>query len=143
MRYVKLLVLLFVASTFLSCKKTIRQSTLEKLFKENILDSDYTITYANDEGTDITALYTGYSFLLKKGNDLYSGQLFAKKDGITFTGSWESNDDYGKLKITLPDMPAELRFLTREWRFKSKKIPVLKFAPWGSDAPVELTMERK
>lgn len=143
MRNVKLLVLIVVASTGLSCKKSIKVSFFEKYFEQNVLNSNYVITYARDNGDEITSQFENYVFVLKKGSDYYHGPLTVTQGGTTYNGSWSSNEDYGKLVIMLPGSPAEFNFLNREWRFTSKNIPVLKFAPWGSNADIALTMERK
>lgn len=118
-------------------------SMLEQYFEENILNKDFEITYADDEGAIRTADYAGYVFLLRKGADYYHGPLIVSKGNEKYTGEWSCNDDYGKLTIALPASPEAFKFLNREWRFTSKNIPVLKFAPWGSDAKIALTMERK
>lgn len=143
MRYVKILFLFLAASSNISCKKSIKETLAEKYFSENVLNRDFEITYAKNEGEDITSTYLGYSFLLKKGSDFYNGPLIVTKGTDIYYGTWQADEDFGKLTIVLPSLPAEFAFLTRDWRFTSKKLPVLKFAPWGSDAKIALTMERK
>jgi len=69
--------------------------------------------------------------------------LQAIKNGVTYTGTWSSNDDYSKLVITLPNPPSEFSFLSREWRFTSKNLPTLELAPWGSTDPIVLHMRRQ
>lgn len=143
MRIVKIFLLMFVVASFFGCKKAdTTSSVLEDYFEDNVLNRNFSITYAIDNGTVITGDYAGYIFLLKNGSDYYSGPLIVTKDGTTITGSWSSNSDYGKLKIALPPSPESFKFLTRDWRFTSKKLPILKFAPWGSDDNTALTMER-
>lgn len=142
MRYVKIFLLFMLINAGFSCKKAVTNK-LEKYFSENLLNRDFVITYANDEGDLITAQYTGYTFVLKKGADNFGGPLVVTKGADQFTGTWKSNDDYGKLTIVLPPARPEFAFLTRDWRFKSKSLTVLKFAPWGSDAQIDLTMERR
>ena len=117
-------------------------SAQEKLFEESILNQNFIVSYANDNGTVLTANYSGYIFILSK-IDYYHGPMKAIKDGVTYPGKWSSNDDYGKLIITFPDTPTELKFLSREWRFKSKSMTLLKLAPWGEVAGVEVHMSKE
>lgn len=117
-------------------------SAQEKLFEESILNQNFIVSYASDHGTDKTADYIGYIFILSK-IDYYHGPMKAIKDGVTYSGTWSSNDDYGKLIITLPDTPAELTFLSRAWRFKSKSFSKLKLAPWGELDGIEVHMTKE
>ena len=127
-----------------SCKKSIGDNNplLEKYFETNILNTNFIVSLAKDNGMDITTNYNGYIFVLLK-TDFYHGPMKVTKNGIVYDGTWISNSDYSKLTITLPNSPPEFAFLTREWRFTSKNLPTLKFAPWGSNAPVELNMLRQ
>lgn len=135
---------MLVVSTFLGCKKAdTKSSVMEDYFEDNILNRNFSITHAVDNGDVITEEYNGFTFVLKKGSDYYSGPLVVTRNGDTYDGTWASNEDYGKLKIVLPGTPAAFRFLTRDWRFTSKKLPTLKFAPWGSTDDTALTMERR
>ena len=117
-------------------------SAQEKLFEKNILNQNFIVSYADDNGTVLTSEYQGYIFVLSK-IDYYHGPLKDIKDGVTYTGTWSSNDDYGKLIITLPDIPEELKFLSREWRFKSKSMKVLKLTPWGSTEEINVHMAKE
>jgi hypothetical protein len=117
-------------------------SRLETLFENNVLNRNFIVQLATNNGTDITANYSGYTFVLLK-TDFYHGPLEAKKNGIVTTGSWSSNDDYSKLIITLPETPPEFVFLTRAWRFTAKSASVLKLAPWGSSEALVLHMSRQ
>lgn len=128
-----------------SCKKTIaadeQRSILELYFEQNILNRDFKVSYAVDNGSNITAQYDGYLFRLLKST-LLNGPLTATKAGVTYTGTWSSNDDYSKLVITLPISPSEFGFLIREWKFTKKAVPTMELAPWGSLEPKVLHMER-
>lgn len=144
MRKLKIILILVIFTCVIqSCSKDAIRSQQEQYFEENILNNKFIITYANNEGNLLTTSYNGYYFVLRKGNDYYNGPMEVSKGVENYSGTWTSNDDYSKLKITLPTTPAEFIFLTRDWRFTSKNIPVLKFAPWGSSANIALTMERK
>jgi hypothetical protein len=130
---------------FVACKKSsdsTNNALLEQYFETNILNSNFTVSLAEDSSIDITSDYTGEVFVLLK-TDFYHGPLQATKGGIIYTGSWSSNSDYSQLIITLPDPPAEFAFLTRSWRFTSKNIPTMELAPWGSTAPIVLHMTRQ
>lgn len=135
-----LLILILFVIAFTSCKKTTTTNTtnLFQLYLDsNILNRNFIVNLANNNGTDITSTYNGYTFKLLK-TDYYHGPLQVNYGSNIYTGSWISNDDFSKLTITLPSTPAIFVFLTREWRFTSKNIPELDLAPWGSTEPVVL-----
>lgn len=147
-RYFPILFLSFIFC-FSSCKKTQdllnaaagtgTSSALEQYFEANFLNQNLIITLATNNGNDLTSTYNGYTFKLLK-TDFYHGPMQATKGSNTYTGMWSSNSDYSKLVITLPSMPSELVFLTREWRFTKKAPPVLELAPWGTTEPIVLHM---
>ena len=140
-----LLIFLFlILASISSCKKPeVKGNTvLEQYFESNILNRNFIVTQAGNEGDDITALYTGYVFVLGK-TDFYHGPLTVTHGNLKYQGSWSSNDDYSKLTISLPATPPEFVFLTRNWRFTSKTMPDLKLAPWGSTANITLTMSAR
>jgi len=126
----------------IACKKDIKTTLLEKYFDKNILNKNFTVTLAKDNTTDLTTNYSNEVFVLQK-TDFYHGPLQAIKNGVTYTGTWSSNDDYSKLVITLPNPPSEFSFLSRGWRFTSKNLPTLELAPWGSTDPIALHMHRQ
>ena len=138
-----ILFLLLLMST--SCKKNVDSGTnalLEQYFETNVLNRNFIVSLAQDNGTDLTANYNGYVFVLLK-TDFYHGPLQATKSGIIYTGTWSSNNDYSKLVISLPSPPSEFGFLSRQWRFTSKNFPTLKLAPWGSPEALVLYMFRQ
>ncbi|MBU3714599.1 MAG: hypothetical protein FGM46_06575 [Ferruginibacter sp.] len=139
--------LMVILTQNISCKKpqeTYVANILEQYFEQNILNSDFIVSYASVGNEDITAQYDGYIFRLLKKTYL-DGPMTATKDGVTYTGTWSSTADYGKLviSITQPTPPAEFIFLNREWRFTEKALPVMKLAPWGSSADIVLHMKRQ
>ncbi|HMJ46550.1 MAG TPA: hypothetical protein VK498_04440 [Ferruginibacter sp.] len=128
------------------CKKketTPIQDTYQQYFEENVLNRDYIVEYASDNGTNLTSQFNGYVFKLFK-NTFSDGPMTAIKSGNTFTGMWSSNDDYSKLVITLnqPSIPAEFNFINRQWRFTKKAFPVMELGPWGSTETDTLHMRR-
>jgi len=129
---------------FISCKKgeTSSGSQVEQYFEANVINKDFIINFASDNGTDLTANYIDYTFRLLK-TDFYHGALEAQKNSTIATGTWSSNEDYSKLIITLPNTPPELIFLTRPWRFTKKRPEQLELAPWGSTEPLVLYMQRQ
>jgi hypothetical protein len=131
----------------LSCKKTEQvyvNNVLEQYFEQNILNNDFTVSYAYDRGTTLTSQYDGWVFRLLK-NTYYDGPMTAVKNGVTYTGTWSSNSDYGKLDIQInqPSVPTECLFLNRSWRFTQKALPTMKLAPWGSTDSIVLHMQRQ
>jgi hypothetical protein len=128
------------------CKKVkeeITQDLLQQYFETNILNRDFRVKLATDNGTDLTTQYDGYIFRLLK-NTNYDGPMTGTKNGTIITGTWNSNEDFSKLTIslTLPTTPSEFVFLNRPWRFTKKAVPVMELAPWGSSVPIVLHMER-
>lgn len=138
----KLWLLAFVL-VLAACKKEKNTGTrAEKLFEQNILNRIFVVDRAKDNGQLITDQYSGYVFVLLK-EDYYHGPLKAVAGNTNYTGSWSTNDDFSKLTIRLPAERSEFRFLSRDWRFTKKGLPVMKLAPWGSAEPLELHMRRK
>ncbi len=120
-----------------------KEDLYKQYFEQNVLNRDFKVSLATDNGSDSTALYNGWVFKLLK-NTYYDGPMTAIKNGETYTGTWKCNEDFGKLTIQIiePGVPASFNFLNREWRFTKKDLPTMEFAPWGSSAPVVLHMMR-
>ncbi len=126
------------------CKKTTQQvqrNLAQEYFDANVINKDIVVHLATDNGNDLTAQYNGYVFKLIK-NTYLDGPLQATIGGVTYTGTWACNDDYGKLTIHLPAVPSPFVFLTREWRFTKKTVPIMELAPWGTTDPIVLHMQR-
>ncbi len=146
----RFIVALVFASLLLlsSCKKLKAaagdRAALEQLFEENILNKNFVVHLATDSGVNITSKYTGYTFILTKTTSYYDGPMTGTRAGVTYTGTWTSNDDYSKLVISLtsPNIPAEFKFINRQWKFTKKAVPIMELAPWGSTDPKVLQMER-
>jgi len=143
-RFLYTIAILLLLST--SCKKPQEvyvANVFEQYFEQNILNSDFIVSYAKEDSVDITADYDGYVFRLLK-NTYYDGPMKATKNGVEYIGTWTSDADYGKLiiSITQPSTPNAFIFLNRTWRFTEKALPTMKFAPWGSTADTELYMQR-
>lgn len=115
----------------------------EEYFEENVLNSDFVVQLATDNGTDNTAQYNGWVFRLLK-NTYYDGPMTAVKAGVTYTGTWSCDQAYGRLtiNITQPSTPPEFVFLNKAWRFTKKELPVMELAPWGTTDPQVLHMRR-
>ena len=130
-----------------SCSKTgsavATDDLLKQYFETNVLNRDFKVYLATDNGTNLTAQYDGYIFRLLK-NTYFDGPMTAVKNGVTISGTWSSNEDFSKLVITLtqPSTPAEFYFINRQWKFTRKAFPVMELAPWGSTDPKVLHMER-
>ena len=142
-----LITALAVALVLNSCSKVQavikakQQTALEKQFEDNILNQNFRVQLATDDGVDLTPQFTGYTFRLLK-TTYYNGVMTAEKNSITYNGTWSCNEDYSKLTITLPPAPTEFLFLIRDWKFTKKSLPIMEFAPWGTLEPKVLHMER-
>lgn len=141
------LVLLILCSLLIGgCKKTkddVTQNILQQYFDTNILNRDFKVKLATQDTTDLTSNFTGYVFRLMKTTN-YDGPMTAKRNDSTYTGTWNTNDDFGKLTINLtaPFIPQSFVFLNRSWRFTKKALPVMELAPWGTTDSTVLHMER-
>ena len=140
------LLILVIFSTLTRCKKKqdeISQDILQQYFDTNILNRDFKVKLATDNGSDLTSNYTGYVFRLLKTTN-YDGPMTAKRNDSTYTGTWSTNEDFSKLTITItqPFTPQSFFFLNRSWRFTKKALPVMELAPWGNTTPLVLHMER-
>lgn len=142
-------VIFFTALTLIAfgngCSKaaveTAQTTYLQQQFEANILNKNFRVHLASDNGTDLTGQYTGYTFVLYKST-YYNGPMTAVKNAVTYNGTWSSNDDYSKLVITFPAAPAEFVFLNRDWKFTKKSLPIMELAPWGTLEPKVLHMEQ-
>jgi len=146
--FLYLCVILFICLSILGCKKKAEEvyvaNIFEQYFEQNILNNDFIVSYSKNQGVENTIEFEGYRFRLLK-NTYYDGPMTATKNGITYSGTWSSNSDYGKLIINInqPSTPAEFIFLNRSWRFTEKALPTMKLAPWGSTDSTALYMQRQ
>ncbi|MEZ4804931.1 MAG: hypothetical protein R2852_05475 [Bacteroidia bacterium] len=131
MRLVGIIALVLI---FSSCaKKKVEEKVydptfLNSYFEEHILNKDIRVTEARFEGRDTTPMYNGYVFKLLK-NTYYDGPFEAKYNNQTYTGTWQSNDDYSKLILNIKDNSA-LEWISITWKFKSKTTTSLELIPW-------------
>ncbi len=136
---------LAILSVMAGCSKSpveaVQTTYQQQQFEDNILNKNFRVHLATDNGVDLTAQYNGYTYVLYKST-YYNGPMTAVKSGITYNGTWSSNDDYSKLTISIPAAPAEFVFLNREWKFTKKSLPIMELAPWGTLEPKVLHMER-
>jgi len=147
---VRPVIIFFAASvlllSFTNCSKSAvveaaQTSYLQQQFEDNILNKNFRVFLATDNGTDLTPQYAGYTYILYKST-YYNGPMTAVKSGVTYNGTWSSNEDYSKLVISFPTTPVEFVFLNREWKFTKKSLPIMELAPWGTLEPKVLHMER-
>jgi|SRR5574343_1134339 len=108
--------------------KAYEPSTLNQFFETYILNKDIRITQAKFEGRDTTSMYTDYTFKLYK-NTYYDGPFEAINSTDTFTGTWQSNEDYSKLILDISGNSA-LDWVSINWKFKSKSTTTLELIPW-------------
>lgn len=139
------LVCITICMFFMACSKSTVEAAqttyYQQQFEDNILNKNFRVRLATDNGADLTAQYTGYTFVLYKST-YYNGPMTGVKNGTTYNGTWSSNDDYSKLVITFSSAPPEFVFLNREWKFTKKALPIMELAPWGTLEPKVLHMER-
>lgn len=136
-----LAILSFMAGCSKSPVEAVQTTYLQQQFEDNILNKNFRVHLATDNGVDLTAQYSGYTYVLYKST-YYNGPMTAVKSGITYNGTWSSNDDYSKLVINFPSSPAEFAFLNRDWKFTKKSLPIMELAPWGTLEPKVLHMEK-
>jgi len=124
-------------------KENVSQDILQQYFETNILNRDFKVKLATQNGTDLTSNYTGYVFRLLE-TTVYNGDMTAIRNDSTYSGTWNTNNDFSKLTINLsiPIIPQSFIFLNRSWRFTKKALPVMELAPWGSSEDIVLHMER-
>jgi hypothetical protein len=145
----RLIIALLCAALLLtsSCKKTVEnisEETLQSYFEDNILNKEFVVNYALDTANNRTGEFVDYSFILTRTSSFYDGPMTGTKGGITYTGTWTSNEDYSKLIISLtsPAPPPSFAFINRAWRFTKKSLPIMELAPWGTTDPKVLHMRR-
>lgn len=118
----------------------------EQYFETNVLNTNFKVKLATDNGADFTTQYADYNFKLLK-NTYYDGPMTATRisnPGVVFTGTWSTNEDFSKLVILLNQLPipVEFNFLNRPWKFTKKALPIMELAPWGTTEPKVLHMQR-
>lgn len=115
----------------------------QKYFEQNVLNNDFRVSLATDNGSDSTATYAGWAFKLLK-NTYLDGPMTATKNGITYTGTWKCDEEYATIVILInqPSVPATFTFINREWKFTKKDLPTMEFAPLSSPVPVVLHMTK-
>jgi hypothetical protein len=150
-RYKVRFIIAIICAAFLlilsSCTKpTVNNPLVESFFVSNVFNRNFIIQYASDSSIDITSQYANDTFVLKTQTDTsyFNGPIIGSQNGTIYTGTWSSNSDYSELiiNLTTPSIPTQFNFLNRAWRFTKKDIPVLQLAPWGSDDPKVLYMQR-
>lgn len=147
MKYLFRLIMVLPAAAvmFSGCSKSAVEAAqttyVQQQFEDNILNKNFRVHLATDNGVDLTSQYSGYTYVLYKST-YYNGPMTAVKNGVTYNGTWSSNEDYSKLVISFPSAPAEFAFLNRDWRFTKKSLPIMELAPWGTTEPKVLHMER-
>jgi hypothetical protein len=138
--------LLLLSSCLKSTLQSVSTPVVENFFTTNVLNRNFVVNYASDSGIDITDQYIKDTFVLVYDSlSYYNGVAKASRgNDTTYTGTWSSNSDYSQLVINLdsPYIPAEFIFLNRSWKFTKKAFPIMQLAPWGSDDPKVLYMER-
>lgn len=109
-------------------KKAEDPGTLSKIFEDYILNKDIRVNLARFEGRDTTALLSAYTFKLLK-DTYYQGPFTAVQGSDTFSGNWQSNEDYSKLILDIKQNSA-LEWISISWKFKSKTVSTLELIPW-------------
>lgn len=73
-----------------SCSKSaveaIQTSYLQQQFEDNILNKNFRVYLATDNGLNLTPQYSGYTFVLLKST-YYNGPMTGVKNGITYNGT--------------------------------------------------------
>lgn len=138
LNFTKIKILMLCCLTLLclsSCKKLALLSgdktALEAFFAENVLNRNFVVDFASENGTDKTSEYKGYVFVLTKGDTYYAGVLTGIKNNQTYTGTWSTTENFSQLVINLnsPSIPNEFIYLNRTWKFTKKIPPVLQLTP--------------
>jgi hypothetical protein len=135
------IIMLVITSCSKAVVQEVQQTAFEKQFEDNILNKNFRVELAMDNGADLTDQFAGYTFVLYKST-YYNGTMTAVKNSVTYNGTWSCNDDYSQLVISFPSAPSEFIFLNRSWKFTKKSLPVMELAPWGTLEPRILHMER-
>ena len=66
------ILILFLVTGMFACDKnpgaTNSGTPLEKFFEENVLNKDFVVNFASDNGVDLTANYNGYTFKFRSNS---------------------------------------------------------------------------
>src|SRR5215212_2372349 len=85
-------ILLFCSKCSKSVIEPVSPDLVAQYFETNILNKDFVVHLATDNGADLTAQYNGYVFKLYK-NTMTDGPMTAITGSTTYNGTWSTNAD--------------------------------------------------
>jgi hypothetical protein len=112
-----------------SCSKddNTNTSTASKdYFVNNMQSLDLKVSFASDNGTDITSKFSGYTFRFADTIAL-AGKATASNDLLTVSGTWSIDGDYNKIAFVFPTaVIADLAFMNKQWQFTNRDSATVK-----------------
>jgi hypothetical protein len=110
---ISLLALAAIALTFAACKK---DDPIDLGQTPTIIQAGtWRITQFNEDGSDHTSHFTGYSFTFSNG-----GVVTATKDTSTVTGTWSTGTDDSTPKFNLAFTATQFEELSDDWHIKTQ-----------------------
>ena len=115
-KVILVVMLSFCAATLLdSCKKN--SDTAASLpADQKLLDRNLLVSYAKDDGTDITINYNGIIFKFTGPATALSGGATASNTLLTVNGTWSLNTSRNKITFAFPtNAIPELSHMNKQW----------------------------
>src|SRR5882757_2606673 len=102
-----------------SCsKKDGTMPATETNFDAAVLNKDFYIGSANNDGTDITAQFNGYVFKYSKSNSV-AGYVIANNNLLNFNGTWTTSADFSTITLAFSNAPDDFNFMNNTWKISA------------------------
>jgi hypothetical protein len=112
------------AAVLSSCTKgddnSATNASSQQYFSTNVVNHDFAVLMATDNGTDITANYNGINFRFADTATL-AGTATASNSLLTVHGTWTVDAAYDKITFSFPTTTlTSLSFMNKQWQFMNR-----------------------
>ena len=128
---------------FTSCKKDENNNTPSWPGNQILIDKDFLVSYAKDNGGNITANYAGYTFRFAGPPSLLTGTATVTNTLLTITGTWTMTAGRDRITFAFPtNLFPELSYMNKTWIVTNATAnPVVLNATFGEDDELRLTLK--
>jgi hypothetical protein len=107
-----------------------------------LIDKNFSVPYAKDNGADVTANYNGIIFRFAGPATSLTGTATAANSLFTVTGTWTMNSSRDKISFSFPtNLLPDLAFMNKTWKITNAFVsPVVLKADNGEDDEVRLLL---
>ena len=132
------------ATLFNGCKKNDTATTSDTLpADQKLIDHNLLISFAKDDGSDITSNYTGLVFKYNGTAKSLSGSATAANGILNVTGTWALNATRNRITFAFPtNVISELSYLNKQWEITNPSTnPVVLKALFGENDEVRFSTQ--